>query len=263
MSTLEIHQIPTCQDNYVYLLRADEGRAVGVIDPSDAGPFIDTLEAKGWTLTHILNTHHHNDHAGGNAELEEKYGCTVVGARVDRERIPGIDVEVDDGDNYGLGDAEAKVFFIPGHTLGHIAYWFPELNALFCGDTIFAIGCGRLSEGSADQLWASLSRLRELPDETRIYCAHEYTQANARFALTIEVDNTALRDQSESVDAMRTKGLTTVPSPWGRNGRPIRSCAPTPNRWRGRSGFPAPPRSRCSPKSAVETTISANCRQCV
>ena len=215
MSTVKIHQIPTRQDNYVYLLcEAGQGK-VAVVDPSDAGPVIDALEEGGLQLTHILNTHHHGDHTGGNLELKEKYGCTIVGARADHERIAGIDVQVGDGDTYMLGDAAATVFDTPGHTTGHIAYWIADAGALFCGDTLFALGCGRVFEGSHEQMWNSLGKLRALPDETLVYCAHEYTQANARFARTIETSNDALKARSARIDTMRAAGEPTVPSTVG------------------------------------------------
>ncbi len=215
MPTLEIHQIPTRRDNYVYLLREPASGRVGVVDPSDAEPVIEALERLGWTLTDIINTHHHNDHTGGNLELKEKYGCPVVGPRADRDRIAGIDMDVGDGDTYRLGEAEAKVFDTPGHTSGHIAYWFPESKALFCGDTLFALGCGRLFEGTAEQMWGSLSKFRAVPDDTLVYCAHEYTQANAKFALTVETDNAALKARAREIDAMRAADRPTVPSTMG------------------------------------------------
>ena len=215
MATLEVRQIPTRKDNYVYLLRESGQGNIGVVDPSDAAPVIAALEEAGWRLTHIINTHHHGDHTGGNLELKAKYGCTVVGPRADRDRIPGIDVEVGDGDSYMFGDAEARVFDTPGHTRGHITYWFPESKALFCGDTLFALGCGRLFEGTAQQMWTSLSKYRAVPDDTLVYCAHEYTQANARFALTVEADNARLVARSAEIDRLRAAGKRTVPSTMG------------------------------------------------
>ena len=215
MATLEVRQIPTRKDNYVYLIR-DRGQGkIGVVDPSDAAPVIAALEEAGWRLTHIINTHHHGDHTGGNLELKQKYGCIVVGPRADRDRIPGIDVEVGDGDTYMFGDAEARVFDTPGHTRGHITYWFPDSKALFCGDTLFALGCGRLFEGTAQQMWNSLSKYRAVPDDTLVYCAHEYTQANARFALTVEADNARLVARAAEIDRLRAAGKRTVPSTMG------------------------------------------------
>jgi len=212
MSALEVVQIPTRDDNYVYLLREPGQGLVGVVDPSDAAPVIAELDLRGWTLTHILNTHHHGDHTGGNLELKAKYGCTVVGARVDSDWIPGIDVEVGDGESYQFGDAIAQVYETPGHTSGHIAFWFADGEALFCGDTLFALGCGRVFEGTFDEMWASLVKLRDLPDAAKVYCAHEYTQTNARFAVTIERGNQALVDRAAEIDALRAANKRTVPS---------------------------------------------------
>ena len=211
-TTLDIVRIPVLNDNYVWLMREPQSRAVGVVDPAVAGPVLVEAAKRRWKITHILNTHHHGDHVGGNREIKEATGCTIVGPRRDHARIPGIDVEVDDGDRYRFGEAEADIFFVPGHTRGHIAYAFREQKALFCGDTLFALGCGRLFEGTPQQMWTSLSRLRTLPDDMRIYCAHEYTQSNARFAVTVESDNDKLLKRSAAIDALRAKGEATVPS---------------------------------------------------
>jgi hydroxyacylglutathione hydrolase len=212
MSTLEIHQIPTRRDNYVWLLRESSSGKAGVVDPSDAEPVLEALDRLGWELTHIFATHHHNDHVGGVPELVEKTGCTVIGPRADRDRIPNIAVEVGDGDTYTFYEAEAKVYDTPGHTRGHIAYWFSESNALFCGDTLFALGCGRLFEGTAEQMWTSLSKFKPLPDDTRVFCAHEYTQSNAAFALSVDPGNAALQAYSKEVDRKRAADQSTVPS---------------------------------------------------
>jgi len=212
MATLQIHRIPARNDNYLWLVHEPDSGAVAIVDPADAAPVIVKCEELGLSLTHILNTHHHGDHTGGNLELKEKYGCTIVGSTADQKRIPGIDIAVGDGDTYQLGTETAQVFDVTGHTLGHIMYWFEECSALFCGDTLFAMGCGRLSEGTAEQMWAALSKLHALPDNTNVYCAHEYTQANGRFALTIEPDNTALQARTAEVDRMRANNIATVPS---------------------------------------------------
>ena len=212
---LEIHQIPVLSDNYVYLAHDAGTGSTAVVDPATTDEVFAALEEKGWTLTHILNTHHHMDHVGGNEVLKAATGCTIVGPRADADRIPGIDVQVGDGDTYALGNSVARVYDVPGHTRGHIAYWFEDSDALFCGDTIFALGCGRLFEGTPAQMWESLSKLKVLPPETKIYCAHEYTQANAAFAVTVEPDNDALAARKAWVDNARAKGERTVPSTLG------------------------------------------------
>ena len=211
-SMLEIHQIPVLSDNYVYLAHDAASGMTAVVDPATTDEVFEALSGKGWTLTHILNTHHHMDHVGGNQVLKDATGCTIVGPRADAERIPGIDVEVGDGETYALGSSSAKVFDVPGHTRGHIAYWFGDSDALFCGDTLFALGCGRMFEGTAEQMWSSLSKFLDLPGETQIYCAHEYTQSNAAFAVTVEPGNQALADRKAQIDAYRAEGKRTVPS---------------------------------------------------
>jgi len=212
MSKLEIVQIPVLDDNYVYLVRDPETEMTAVVDPAVAGPVLEELDRRGWKLTHVLNTHHHPDHVGGNEELKSKTGCIIVGPRADRDRIPGIDMELGDGDHFNLGNAEAVVFDVPGHTRGHIAFWFKESDALFSGDTLFAMGCGRLFEGTPSQMWASLQKFLGLPGQTRVYCAHEYTEANGRFALSVEPDNATLQSRMEQVRRLRGEDRPTVPS---------------------------------------------------
>jgi len=212
---LEIVRIPCLSDNYVWLLRENVSGAVGVVDPADPAPVRAALAERGWRLTHILNTHHHADHVGGNLDLKAAFGCTIVGPRADRDRIPGIEIELGDGDDWALGAEYARVFDVPGHTRGHIAFWFASAKALFCGDTLFALGCGRMFEGTAPQMWSSLAKLRALPDDTQVYCAHEYTQSNARFARHIDPSNAALAARSAEIDAMRARGEATVPAALG------------------------------------------------
>lgn len=212
MSLLDIVQIPVLTDNYVYLLRDQASGRTAVVDPADAGPVLAALTQRGWKLDFILNTHHHGDHVGGNRQLVADTGCHVVGPAADRARIPLIGTEVADGDQFALGDSVATVFDVPGHTSGHIAYWFARSQALFCGDTLFALGCGRLFEGTPAQMWQSLGKLSALPDDTRVYCAHEYTLSNARFAVTVDPENDILQQRAEAVGALRAAGRPTVPS---------------------------------------------------
>jgi len=212
---LQIEQIPVLSDNYVYLVHDPATGATACVDPAVSAPVQERLARRGWRLTHILNTHHHPDHVGGNLELKRATGCAIVGPRSDRERIPGIGIEVGEGDTVALGAASARVFEVPGHTRGHIAYWFEQDAALFCGDTLFSLGCGRLFEGTPEQMWRSLSKLAALPDATRVYCAHEYTQSNARFAVTVDPRNPALARRVAEIDRLRAAGQPTVPSTIG------------------------------------------------
>lgn len=211
MAQLIVHQIAVLADNYVYLLHEAESGATAVVDPAVAEPVLAALAERGWRLTHILNTHHHGDHTGGNLELKAATGAQVVGARKDAQRIPGIDVEVGDGESFLLGHAAAMVLETPGHTSGHLAFWFPDSLALFCGDTLFSLGCGRLFEGSPAQMWDSLVKLRDLPPDTQVYCAHEYTAANGRFARLVERDNPAMLARVEAVTVLRAQGRPTIP----------------------------------------------------
>lgn len=209
---LEIIQIPVLTDNYLYLLHDPVTAENAIVDPAVEEPVVEELEKRNWTLTHVINTHHHWDHTGANLALKARYGLKVIGCASDRERIPGIDIAVGEGDIIHIGEQTAKVYFVPGHTSGHIAYHFAESRALFCGDTMFALGCGRLFEGTPDEMWQSLSKLMTLPDDTRIYCAHEYTEANAKFALSVEPDNVALQARAKEISVLRAEDKPTVPS---------------------------------------------------
>lgn len=213
--SLQVHMFPCLSDNYGYLVHDPATGVTASIDTPEAAAIEAALAARGWKLTHILNTHHHFDHAGGNAELKAKWGCTVVGAANDAERIPGIDVRVADGDRVQLGTLTATVLEVPGHTTGHIAYYFAADGVVFVGDTLFALGCGRLFEGTPAQMWGSLQKLMALPDDTVVYCAHEYTQSNAAFALAVEPGNAALAARAEEVARLRAAGKPTVPSTIG------------------------------------------------
>jgi hydroxyacylglutathione hydrolase len=209
---LTIIQIPVLADNYIYLVHEPLSNETAVVDPALAQPVLDILDERDWRLTCILNTHHHWDHVGGNLELKEQTGCKIIAAHSDRDRIPGIDAGVSEGDVITLGDSRARVISTPGHTRSHIVYHFAEDDALFCGDTLFAMGCGRLFEGTAEQMWSSLQKLKVLPVSTRVYCAHEYTQANGRFALSVEPDNLQLQQRMEVINQLREKHLPTLPS---------------------------------------------------
>lgn len=209
---MSVDCIPCLSDNYVWLVHEPSTNTTAVIDPSEATPVISALESRGWQLNYVLNTHHHMDHTGGNLELKQKYGAKIVGPAADQARIPGIDQAVRDGDVFKLGAVEFHVFDTPGHTRGHITYWAPGAEALFPGDTLFCLGCGRLFEGTPQQMWSSLSKLVQLPPNTRVYCAHEYTQSNARFAVTVDPQNAALVQRKAEIDAARAKGQRTVPS---------------------------------------------------
>lgn len=212
---LEIVQIPVLADNYIYLIHDPVSQDTAAVDPAEARPVLDVLANKGWKLSYILNTHHHWDHVGGNLEMQQQTGCRVIAPLADRHRIPGIDQGVSEGDTVALGGHVARVMFTPGHTLGHIVYHFAEDGLLFCGDTLFVMGCGRLFEGTAEQMWESLQRLKALPADTRFYCTHEYTQNNGRFALTLEPDNPVLIEKMQRVAELRARGLPTVPSTIG------------------------------------------------
>ncbi len=212
---LNIHLVPCLSDNYAYLVHDTATNKVAVVDPSEAAPVLAALKAHGLALTHILNTHHHFDHTGGNLELKETTGAKVVGPRADRERIPGIDEEVGEGNTWSLGSAKAKIFDIPAHTKGHIAFWFEADKAVFTGDTMFAMGCGRLFEGTPAQMWSSLSKLAALPADTRVYCGHEYTLSNGKFAVSLEPGNQALKSRMADVERLRAENKPTIPSTIG------------------------------------------------
>ncbi len=212
---LEVYQFPCLQDNYGFLIHDSATGATAAIDTPEVAPINRALADKGWQLTHILNTHHHYDHAGGNDALKAQWQCQVVGAAIDAERIPGIDLEVKDGESLAFGSAQAEVLEVPGHTSGHIAYYFAEAQIAFVGDTLFALGCGRLFEGTPQQMNDSLNKLMALPDDTVVYCAHEYTEANAAFAATVEPDNPALQQRIQDIQRLREAGQPTVPTSIG------------------------------------------------
>ncbi len=207
-----IHQFPCLKDNYGFLLHDPASGETACIDTPDADEINRQLTAKGWRLTVIWNTHWHPDHTGGNAALKAQWGCTIAGPEGEAGRITGLDRACREGDEVALGSLRARVIEVPGHTAGHIAFHLPDARVAFVGDTLFALGCGRLFEGSPAQMWDSLSRLAALPEETRVYCAHEYTAANARFALSVDPGNAALLAYAQRVEELRRDGQPTVPT---------------------------------------------------
>ena len=215
MARLKIEQIPVLRHNSFYRVHAPLAGVTAVVPPAVAAPVLDRLGARGWQLDWILSTHHHADHTGGNLEIKNATGCQIAGPKADAARIPGIDLGLAEGDQFRLGEAEAEVFETPGHTSGHISYWFADAGALFCADTLFSLGCGRLFEGTPEQMWRSLSKFAPLPDNATVYCAHEYTQSNARFALSVDPDNPTLQARAAEVERLRAAGRPTVPSTLG------------------------------------------------
>jgi hydroxyacylglutathione hydrolase len=213
MRQLAIEPVPCLSDNYAYLVHDADSGLCAVIDPSEPEPVRRALAAHGWRLSHVLNTHHHFDHTGGNVALKEEFGATVVGPAKDRERIPGIDIGVAEDAPWHFARHEVRVLEIPAHTRAHIAFVFGD--SAFTGDTLFAMGCGRLFEGTPEMMWRSLSKLMRLKDETLVYCGHEYTLNNGRFALSVEPDNAELAARMREVQARRSQGLPTVPSTIG------------------------------------------------
>lgn len=209
---LEIVRIPVLSDNYVWLVHERKSGETMVVDPAVAPPVLAKAEELGWKITQIWNTHWHPDHTGGNAEIKEATGCIITGPAAEFGRIPTLDVQVRGGDVVRLGEVEVRVIDVPAHTAGHIAYHFSNDKAAFVGDTLFAMGCGRLFEGTPEQMYSNMRKLEALDDDTAIYCAHEYTLSNGRFALTVEPDNRALVERMAEVTAMRERGEPTVPT---------------------------------------------------
>lgn len=218
---MEIYRIPALSDNYIFLLHDPQRSQAAVVDPAEAAPVLKELERLGASLTAIFNTHHHGDHVGGNTELLQRFPNAVVyGGAEDRGRIPGQQVFLAEGDRVAFGDREATVYFVPGHTRAHIAYYFrpeqpDETGDLFCGDTLFAGGCGRLFEGTPSQMVDSLHKLRLLPNSTRVWCAHEYTLKNLQFACSVDRHNHALQNRLAEVETLRRNAQPTVPSNLG------------------------------------------------
>ena len=209
---IHVQAIPILSDNYAWLLRDTASGAVAVVDPAAPVPIAAAIDAAGGRLDLILLTHHHDDHVAGTDAIRARYGAKVVGAAADARRLPRLDRAVVEGDIVPVGSAEARVIDTPGHTLGHIAYYFADGDALLCGDTLFSLGCGRLLEGTAADMFASLRKFAVLPPETLVCCGHEYTESNARFALHADPDNAALQAFAVKIRALRAAGQPTIPS---------------------------------------------------
>jgi hydroxyacylglutathione hydrolase len=209
--TIAVEVFPARQDNYGYLIHDTATGRTAALDAPEAGPIRDALTRRGWVLSDIFITHHHLDHVEAIAELKAAFGCRVVGPRDEADKIDGLDLLVGDGDSVELGESEFAIMITPGHTLGHIVYYHAEGKHLFSADALFSLGVGRMFEGTPGPMWAGLERLRELPDETLVYCGHEYTESNARFALSVDPDNAALKARAAEVKSLREKGQPTIP----------------------------------------------------
>ena len=236
---LEIHQFPCLSDNYGFLLHDTGSGETAAIDTPDGAEYLSQAQAKGWAITQIWNTHWHPDHAGGNMAIKDATGCRIVAPAGESEKIAGVDRTVGAGDMVTLGSYQARVIDVGGHTLGHIAYHLPAEKIAFVGDSIFALGCGRMFEGTPDMMWNSLKRIRDLPGSTVLYCAHEYTLANARFARSVDPDNAGLRDYAADVRAKRERGEWTVPTRLDREmaANPfLRADDPVMQHWAGQQG---------------------------
>jgi hydroxyacylglutathione hydrolase len=209
---LEVHQFPCLSDNYGFLLHDPDSGETACIDTPDADAYLREAAKRGWQITQIWNTHWHPDHAGGNAAIKAATGCSITAPAGDAAKIAGVDRTVGQGERVAIGAYEGEVIDVGGHTLGHVAYHLPAAELAFVGDSLFALGCGRMFEGEAAQFWTSLLRLKALPPRTMIYCAHEYTQGNARFALHADPDNAELKDYAAEIDQRRARRLPTVPT---------------------------------------------------
>jgi hydroxyacylglutathione hydrolase len=210
--TLEIVTIPCLADNYAFLLRDQATGKVALVDAPESYPIQKVLQDKGWKLDMVLLTHHHYDHVDGLPELVEEYHPQVIGAKVDASRLPPLDLALNEGDTFSVGESEGRIIDVSGHTIGHIAFHFPSANAVFTADSLMALGCGRLFEGTPEMMWESLSKLAALPADTIVYSGHEYTASNAKFALTVEPENIALQARAADITAKRAAGVPTVPS---------------------------------------------------
>ena len=209
---MDIFQYKVLDDNYNYLLHDQVSGLTAVVDPSEYKSTMLALKENNWNLDYIFNTHHHYDHIGGNNELRKHFECQIYGPNDRLNRIPNTTRRFEDKDEFKFGETQIKVLSLPGHTESHIAYWIPKHSAVFCGDVVFALGCGKIFEGTPETMYESVMKVAELPKDTKIYCAHEYTLNNARFALTLEPGNRQLQSRFEEVERLREKGIPTVPS---------------------------------------------------
>ena len=209
---MRVQIIPCLQDNYSYLIIDEENNIACVIDPSDADPIIEYLDNNKIKLKFILNTHHHYDHVGGNQKLKETYGASVIGYKSDKKRIPGIDVIVNDQQIWMYKNFEAKIIHIPGHTLGHICFYFYKEEFVFTGDTLFSLGCGKIFEGTYSQMFNSLTKFKTLPQSTKVFCGHEYTKQNSKFCMAHDKNNKNLQAKINDIDIKLKSGLPTIPS---------------------------------------------------
>ncbi len=209
---MDVHQFPCLKDNYGVLIHDSAAGLTAAIDAPEAEAVRRALQDKGWKLTHILVTHHHADHTQGIEALKAETKCTVIGPKAEAAKIKGLDKTVGEGDTFKFGGAEVRVLDTPGHTAGHITYWMPSESLAFAGDTLFAVGCGRVIEGSMEMMWGSLAKLAKLPGATQVYCGHEYTLANVKFALTIEPENAALKARAATVEKLIAAGKATLPT---------------------------------------------------
>lgn len=212
MSALDIVAVPAFADNYLWLIHDEDSGETAVVDPGDPAPVLAEAERRGWRITKILNTHWHPDHTGGNLAIKQATGAAIWGPAGENGRVPGLDHPLAEGDRISIGGHSAEVWEVPGHTLGHIAYIFADDEIAFVGDTLFAMGCGRLFEGSPEQMHRSLGRLAELPEATQLYCAHEYTLANARFAAHAFPENKEIAERLRQVEQERSEARPTVPT---------------------------------------------------
>ena len=209
---MHVNLIPCLTDNYAYIINDIVSKTVGVVDPSEALPVIAFLKKQNLKLNYILNTHHHYDHIGGNTELKKLYNAKVVGFVGDKHRIPGIDIMLEDNAKWTFGESSVKILHIPGHTLGHICFFFENEKIAFTGDTLFSLGCGRIFEGDHKQMLTSLNKIKKLPKNTKIYCGHEYSYKNAEFCMKYDNDNIDLKKKFEKIKQLRSKNLPTLPT---------------------------------------------------